>query len=71
MVYDNEEELKKVIGCSDSEKGYINHGVAAEKWNERGRKEILVNFLEDSQLEGKLQEAVINLASEMAKICKS
>lgn len=76
MVYNDEEKLKKVIGCDerkDSEKpqGYINHGVAAEKWNERGRREALEEFLKDPKLKGHLQEAVINLASEMAKVCKS
>ena len=59
---------KKVVQLEG--KGYINHGMAAEKWNQRGRKERLWEFLENKDFKGYLQEAVINLASEMAKICK-
>ena len=73
MVYEDEEKLKEIIGSrkQDEEgKGYINHGTAAEKWDQRGRKERLWEFLENEELKGHLQEAVINLASEMAKICK-
>lgn len=75
MVYEDEEKLKDIIGSrkQDGEgkrKGYINHGTAAEKWDQRGRKERLWEFLENEELKGHLQEAVINLASEMAKICK-
>ena len=73
MVYDKEEKLKQIIGAGypEDKQGYINHGVAAEKWSERGRREKLKEFMNNKKLEGHLQEAVINLASEMAKICKS
>lgn len=92
MAYNDEEKLKKVIGCKEQEnpekeqkkviecdkqkepekkQGYIVHGVAAEKWNECGRRKVLEEFLKNPQFKGHLQEAVINLASEMAKICKS
>ena len=92
MAYNDEEKLKKVIGCEEREnpekgqkkviecdkqkepekkQGYIVHGVAAEKWNECGRRKVLEEFLKNPQFKGHLQEAVINLASEMAKICKS
>ena len=92
MAYNDEEKLKKVIGCEEQEnpekeqkkvikcdkkkepekkQGYIVHGVAAEKWNECGRRKVLEDFLKNPQFKGHLQEAVINLASEMAKICKS
>lgn len=76
MTYNDEKKLKKVIGCDEQEnpdkkQGYINHGVAAERWNERGRQKVLKDFLKNPQFKGHLQEAVINLASEMAKICKS
>ena len=92
MAYNDEEKLKKVIGCEEQEnpekeqkkviecdkqkepekkQGYIVHGVAAEKWNECGRRKVLEEFLKNPQFKGHLQEAVINLASEMAKICKS
>ena len=92
MAYNDDEKLKKVIGCDEQEnpekeqkkviecdkqkepkkkQGYIVHGVAAEKWNECGRRKVLEEFLKNPQFKGHLQEAVINLASEMAKICKS
>ena len=92
MAYNDEEKLKKVIGCEEQrnpekeqkkaiecdkqkepekKQGYIVHGVAAEKWNECGRRKVLEEFLKNPRFKGHLQEAIINLASEMAKICKS
>jgi hypothetical protein len=52
---------------------YLTHGVAKDKWEERGRKDKFKKFIDE-----KLQEipniyfrfAIINLASEMAKISK-
>jgi hypothetical protein len=53
--------------------GYIVHGVAKDKWDERGRKTALRKFV-DGELKnynGKdFQSALINLSSEMAKISK-
>ena len=48
---------------------YLNHGVAAEKWEEKGRKAKLDKFIDslDSQ---NAQYAIINLAAEMAKKCR-
>ena len=49
--------------------GYLTHGVAADKWSERGRRsafEDFVNKLNDNNA----QIAIINLAAEMAKKCK-
>ncbi|GAB6975105.1 hypothetical protein [Prevotella falsenii] len=63
MVYADEEKLKQNI------ESYLTHGVAADKWAEQQRKMHLDKFLKENK--GNLQEAVINLASEMAKICKS
>ena len=65
MVYQEDSLLQKMID------GYLNHGVAADKWSEYGRRTALERFLGIEQLKGHLQEAIINLASEMAKICKS
>lgn len=49
--------------------GYLVHGVAAKKWAKNGRKEILRKFIEDIQNADYAQQAVVNLASEMGKIC--
>lgn len=48
---------------------YLGHGVAKDKWEKRGRKKALVEFL------GKLKDenasiTIVNLAAEMAKICR-
>ena len=48
---------------------YLTHGVAADKWKERGRLKLFKEFV------GKLsdenaQVAIINLASEMQKECR-
>lgn len=50
--------------------GYLGHGVAKEKWEERKRKDTLYKFLEKHKGKG-LQDIVINLASEMAKKCRN
>lgn len=65
MVYSEDEKLREVINV------FLTHGVKSEDWKERGRRDKLISFLEATEFEGHLQEAVINLASEMAKICKS
>lgn len=48
---------------------YLSHGVAKDKWEERGRKKRLMDFMEANR-EKDLQSIMINLASEMAKKCK-
>lgn len=48
---------------------YLTHGVAREKWEERGRKKVFETFF-DSLSEDKTQFAIVNLAAEMAKICR-
>ena len=65
MVYSEDEKLREAI------EGFLTHGVKSEDWKERGRRDKLISFLATTEFEGYLQEAVINLASEMAKICKS
>ena len=47
---------------------FLNHGVAKDKWEERGRKEKLIRFMKAHETED-LQNIIINLASEMAKRC--
>ena len=58
----------KIYSQPDS---YLKHGVAAEKWNERGRIRLLENFFRSFENnEHLLSEAMINLAAEMAKKCR-
>jgi len=47
--------------------GYLTHGVAAEKWNEKCRLETFKKDFFDKLTENNAQEALINLAAEMAK----
>lgn len=46
---------------------YLTHGVAKEKWGERGRKEEFEKFFKSIDTE-MIQFAIINLSAEMAKI---
>ena len=51
---------------------YLTHGVAAEQWEKSRRKELLRKFIEDIHEQEKeygdiVREALVNLASEMAK----
>lgn len=46
-------------------KGYLAHGVAKDKWCERGRGKLLREFIESNGV-----AATVNLASEMAKKCR-
>lgn len=48
---------------------YLTHGIAAAEWEKLGRLKKITNFM-DSIDEKCLQEAIINLSSEMAKACK-
>jgi hypothetical protein len=53
---------------------YLTHGVAADKWSERGRKKAFEDFFKSVkdmfETGDYVQFAVINIASEMAKICR-
>lgn len=49
--------------------GYLVHGVAAKKWEKNGRKDKLRAFIDSIKDADYVQQAVVNLASEMAKIC--
>jgi len=55
----------------NTKEGYLMHGVAKDKWSKKGRLNRLKEFIKslDDQPE-MVSEAVINLASEMAKKCK-
>lgn len=52
--------------------GYLKHGIAAEKWKERGRCKLLFDFLQNNKTKDFkfLQQLLINLAAEMAKKSK-
>lgn len=54
---------------------YLTHGVAAEQWKKSGRIKLLKGFIEDiHKKKGEygdiVREALVNLASEMAKKCR-
>ena len=49
---------------------YLSHGIAKDKWEERGRKKRLDDFMRVHE-DKDLQSIIINLASEMAKKCKA
>ncbi len=48
-------------------KTYLSKGVAKGKWDERGRREVLVRFLDQNSSQASVRDLVINLTSEMAK----
>lgn len=56
----------------DKKQGYLTHGVAAEKW-ENKRVDVVKRFFETiktNHLESRISEAMINLSAEMAKEMK-
>jgi len=63
MLYNGEELIKMVDG-------FLDHGVAKDKWEDRGRKIKLDEFMEANK-NNNLSEKIINLSSEMAKICRT
>ena len=48
---------------------YLTHGVAADKWSERGRLNTFKEFFKNLD-DNNAQMAIINLAAEMSKKCK-
>lgn len=63
MMYRSKDELKTKIDK------YLDHGVAKDKWIEKGRKQSLLDFFKELD-DSNAQLAIINLAAEMAKACK-
>lgn len=43
---------------------FLSHGVAKDKWNEKGRRAVLEDFMRNTE---NIRDRVINLASEMSK----
>lgn len=62
MKYEGK-ELKREI------KIYLEHGVASDKWDRKTRKEKFFGFIETCEV-NRLQKIIVNLAAEMAKVCK-
>lgn len=76
MQYKTKEDLERELisktkskNEKDLQDGYLTHGVAAEKWSERGRLVEFKKFVKQLN-ENNVQIAIINLAAEMAKKCK-
>lgn len=78
-LFDKQKEYQHYASPSDGENriekksnGYLTHGVAENKWKQSGRAKILRTFMDDICVMHKdyLKEAVVNLASEMAKISR-
>lgn len=74
MQYPTYDKLKDVLFSHHN--AYLTHGVAKEKWDERGRRRLLQSFFEDlgrdssntkRNLKHMIQFAIVNLAAEMAK----
>lgn len=56
---------------NDRSPGYLVHGVAKEKWEERRRLESLRTFFKGFENnKNSVSEALVNLAAEMAKKCR-
>jgi hypothetical protein len=73
MQYNKKKDIENAL--FQDETGYLTHGVAKDKWDERGRRNTLKNFIKEMEkLDGlsdkDFQSAIINLAAEMAKMSK-
>jgi len=71
LQYPSKEELYRrlfsnEIDVNGNKIGYLEHGIAKDKWNERGRKDSLIDFFNKFD-EDVIQFALVNLSSEMAK----
>lgn len=62
------ESIRKTL-YKDKENGYLMHGVAKDQWDKQKRRDNLVDFVENTD-DDILREALFNLCSEMAKVCK-
>lgn len=73
MQYKTKQEIVDKLFADSKEKGksgYLMHGVAKDKWDERKRREKLERFIEKKLTDENIEFAIINLAAEMAKICR-
>ncbi|GHT29225.1 hypothetical protein AGMMS49574_05360 [Bacteroidia bacterium] len=73
MRYKTKDEIMCELFTKKTNNGkddaYLTHGVAKDKWDERSRRKDFKTFIE-SFPDKEIQSALINLASEMAKISK-
>jgi len=60
-------DLEKALFAPET--GYLTHGVAKDKWDERGRRDTFRKFF-DKLTDENCCVAIINLAAEMAKITR-
>ncbi len=67
MQATDDEQLK--LSLYDTDDAYLTHGVNKDKWQDRGRLRCLKQFVGRVPA-GMLRLTMINLAAEMAKICK-
>lgn len=73
MQYPNKAALERELFTKTTtrnnkkvDNAYLTHGVAKEKWSERGRKKAFLEFF-NAIPEHMIQFAIVNLAAEMAK----
>ena len=64
MKGDSKEEIYNDI------KTYLSHGVAEEKWRERRRMKVLLDFIHNKLSDNNTKIVMVNLAAEMAKKCR-
>lgn len=67
---DNSSIIKEIFGTKEAtDKGYLTHGIAKEKWAANGRLETLESFLKknENMSSAAFKQLVVNLSSEMAK----
>lgn len=70
---DYDKLYSKLFGSDDNKDlGYLTHGIAAEKW-ENKRIDVVRKFfgsIKEIELEHRISEVMVNLSAEMAKKCK-
>lgn len=64
MIESDGTKLMNMVDC------FLDHGVAKDKWEIRNRKNKLDDFM-NANKDKNLSEKLINLSSEMAKICRT
>jgi hypothetical protein len=73
MQHSTKAKLKEALftkkDASGKECAYLTHGVAKDKWEERGRFGIFKKIFDDTD-ENIIQMVIINVAAEMAKIAR-
>jgi hypothetical protein len=75
MQWHNKEDLNRELfnkpimrNGKEVNNAYLAHGVAKDKWEERGRLKVFKDFFDKKLDESNVQLALINLASQMSKL---